>query len=583
MNDLKAFILRIWLIRLFFVLIGFHFMLSTNGQNADVMTAYGVRSPVDHKIVLAGSFCEIRNTHFHTGIDIKPASTKKRNPIYSIADGYISRIKVQDDGYGLSVYIVHKKLGITSVYGHLDAFSMHLYKIVFAEQIKSMSYTVDIYLKPNQLPVKSGERVGYMGNTGNSYGTHLHFEIRDTKTEKPINPFLWGIAPQDHSLPQVDEIMIVEMDTDYAILQRHLIPIPNNGMRSFKYQYPILVSSPYVGIAYNGYDTMDGANNKNGIYKMDLWYGDSLLYTSSWDAISFAENRHIKGTIDYVYLGQHKKVFVQAFNLPNNVIQSLQDFDGRLTCDIFNSYDIRLEISDFHGNKKSIEFNIKCAPTYNVPWPTLDTSIFLVYNKNTEIRHLGCTINAEEGSLYKSEKIYLSDKGFSEGQRIYTISPSDIALKKAWRIQIEPDDPISEPLRSKCAVLSVNDEGDVLYNHGGEWEGDYFVGNISRCGQYRLGVDTVPPTIERLKFATRAQKMAYFSFLIKDNLKTTDRAKGISYQCFIDGKFYPASFKRLTHTLTIPLHDFAKGRHDIKIIAWDDRQNKTEFSHYFTK
>ena len=56
------------------------------------------RSPLDIPLRLAGTFGELRNNHFHAGIDIK---TNRRIglPVYATADGYISRIKVAIWGY----------------------------------------------------------------------------------------------------------------------------------------------------------------------------------------------------------------------------------------------------------------------------------------------------------------------------------------------------------------------------------------------------------------------------------------------------------------------------------------------------
>jgi murein DD-endopeptidase MepM/ murein hydrolase activator NlpD len=59
------------------------------------------RSPVDHTFKIAGTFCELRPNHFHTGIDIKSSNGVQGDNIYAIADGYISRIGISPTGYGL--------------------------------------------------------------------------------------------------------------------------------------------------------------------------------------------------------------------------------------------------------------------------------------------------------------------------------------------------------------------------------------------------------------------------------------------------------------------------------------------------
>ena len=71
------------------------------------------RSPLDIPLVLAGTFGELRSNHFHSGIDIK---TQQREglPVFGIADGSVTRIKVSHWGYGKVLYVAHPN-GYTSV------------------------------------------------------------------------------------------------------------------------------------------------------------------------------------------------------------------------------------------------------------------------------------------------------------------------------------------------------------------------------------------------------------------------------------------------------------------------------------
>ena len=79
------------------------------------------RSPLNIPIVLSGSFGELRSNHFHAGLDIKTQG-KQGLKVFAAADGYVSRIKVQQFGYGKAIYITHPN-GFTSVYGHLSKFN----------------------------------------------------------------------------------------------------------------------------------------------------------------------------------------------------------------------------------------------------------------------------------------------------------------------------------------------------------------------------------------------------------------------------------------------------------------------------
>nr|MCR5455834.1 M23 family metallopeptidase [Bacteroidales bacterium] len=144
-------------------------------------------NPMDIPTVLSASFAELRPNHFHGGIDISTPSIG--TPVKSVADGYVSRIKVSPYGYGYGLYITHYD-GHTTVYGHLSSYAAKIDSVIRKEQYRVQSFDVDFYPEQSLLPVKQGEVVGYSGNTGGSFGPHLHFEVR-TKDDVPINPLAY--------------------------------------------------------------------------------------------------------------------------------------------------------------------------------------------------------------------------------------------------------------------------------------------------------------------------------------------------------------------------------------------------------
>ena len=141
--------------------------------------------PLDIPIILSGTFGELRPNHFHAGIDIKTKGSEGFN-VYSIGDGYVSRIQVTHGGYGKALYVKHDN-GQTSVYAHLQKYSPRIEKIVKEIQYSKESYTFRVYPKKNKIRISKKELIGYSGNTGRSYGPHLHYELRDDM-DRPINP-----------------------------------------------------------------------------------------------------------------------------------------------------------------------------------------------------------------------------------------------------------------------------------------------------------------------------------------------------------------------------------------------------------
>lgn len=124
----------------------------------------------------------------HTGIDYGcPAGT----PVLASETGKVVYSGWKNCGYGYCVFISHKD-GNTTIYEHLLA-----EKVVHTDQI-----------------VVRGQVIGYSGNTGNSTGAHLHFEVRD-RDGKPFNPMALPMMSEDDSIsaPVNDKLTLKEPET----------------------------------------------------------------------------------------------------------------------------------------------------------------------------------------------------------------------------------------------------------------------------------------------------------------------------------------------------------------------------------
>ena len=162
--------------------------------------------PVDYEIVLAGNFGEPRPWHFHGGIDVKTGNVEGKQ-IFSIADGYVSRLTVNMYGFGNAIYVSHPD-GMTSVYCHLKRFA-DKYE---AQLQRTGKDTLSMVFRSDEFPVKAGELIAISGNTGHSTGPHLHMELHDTETwvmydpmEKMARFIADTVAPQAHSFMAVPQ------------------------------------------------------------------------------------------------------------------------------------------------------------------------------------------------------------------------------------------------------------------------------------------------------------------------------------------------------------------------------------------
>jgi murein DD-endopeptidase MepM/ murein hydrolase activator NlpD len=216
------------------------------------------KSPLDIKLNLSGSFGELRSNHFHTGLDFK-TNQKENLKVYAAADGYISRIKISSFGYGKAIYVTHPN-GYTTVYGHLNQGSSKIQDYIKMSHYKEKAFEIELFLKPDELVVKQGEMIALSGNSGGSGGPHLHFEIRDTKSEKPINPLLFGfdLMINDTSEPVVSTLMAYPVGEN-SVVNKSQEPLAINFTKQPDGTFladKVLVSGA-VGFGINAYDMFD--------------------------------------------------------------------------------------------------------------------------------------------------------------------------------------------------------------------------------------------------------------------------------------------------------------------------------------
>ena len=166
--------------------------------------------PLSVKPLLNANFGEMRPNHFHMGLDLNTGA-RENLPIYAPADGYLSRIKIESGGFGRALYFNHSN-GTTTVYAHMNSFLSAVEQFLEQKQYEQETWKIDLQVPAGKFTVKKGQLIGYSGNTGASEGPHVHFEVRDTKTENCLNPLRNGISMEDNLAPEVLKLALYDYD-----------------------------------------------------------------------------------------------------------------------------------------------------------------------------------------------------------------------------------------------------------------------------------------------------------------------------------------------------------------------------------
>lgn len=537
--------------------------------------------PVKGPLRLSGTFGELRSNHFHGGIDIKGGIGV---PLYSVGDGYISRIKIEGGGYGNGLYITHPN-GYTSVYGHMNSFTPELESFVKGLQYANESFDLDIELTPDQFPVKQGDKIGEMGTTGYSFGPHLHLEMRNTQTGATINPLLFGFKVADDQSPRMHQLKVYALNDQLETLDAEIHALVSKhggyGLRGDT----ILVDAEQVGFGLKVYDHMTGVRNWNGIYQLDVSLEDSLIYQFRMETISYDETRYLNAHLDYAEQVTNKAYFNRCYRLPGNrlSIYAEQPEEGVVRLSPRRAKKVEMVASDVAGNRSYFVFWVKQRPESRTATEQTPYNYFLPFNQESVIDNGSIRVHVPRGALY--ENCYLqyqlitdrSDNVFSSVHKLHTpVFPIHKYYELSIRAVVLP-----ESLKDKAFIALC---GNRIVNCGGTWENGMLKTEVRSFGDYCIMVDETPPTIQPENFSSNLRGANKIDFIIRDNYGTGGTAKDLQFRATVDGRWilmkYDAKNDRITHYFddSIPA-----GQHEFRLTLTDAVGNETVFERTFTR
>ena len=536
-------------------------------------------SPIKHELRLAGTFGELRSNHFHMGLDIKSARGVSGDPIFTVGEGFVSRILVSRTGYGNAIYVDHPN-GYTSVYGHLSKFNKEISALVHAEQIKEQSFEIDINLDSSQLLLSAGSELAKMGNSGSSSGPHLHFELRHTKSEVPINPMNFGISPVDRVSPIIKRIKIFHLDDKNSEVSANIFDCKKNQNDQYVLESDtISIAAWRIGIGAMAIDPMNQNSNKNGIYSMKMLLDGIEVYKFSFDSISFPDSKYINAHIDYPHFKNQKQRIHRCYKLPGNKLPFVRSTDNSII-PLYRdkTQEVILEISDYSGNRSTVRFHIRRDEEMSPPPSKLYN--YLLPHQESSIIQLGkLKLFLPEEALYEDLKLYLNrseEKSKDILSDIYYVGTKETPLHKAATIFIRTDN-YNPLLRDKLCIVNCENT-NAKKSFGGHYSQNYVSAEITEFGIYAIGIDTIAPTIVP-RFSTNDLTTAStISFRIDDNMDSAGNAKGLSYRATIDGEWvlfnYDLKSKVIRHKFETPPDG---NEHLLKLAVTDDRGNTSVF------
>ena len=518
-------------------------------------------SPLSIPLKLSASFGDLRPNHFHMGVDFR-TDGKVGLSLFSIEQGYVSRIKITPLGYGRVIYVNHPN-GVTSVYAHCSGFEKSIQKIVLAYQEKNQLNEVDITFTSGEIPVTKGQLIAYSGNSGNSSGPHLHFELRDTKSEKALHPLVHGFDISDIQAPIPSKIYLYPIDQNgYYLNQKKIsIAVVKSGVNYSINTRKIVLTSDFmegtdrVLIGIEGTDKIGVDLSVCGLFENELIVGENSIFHSRIDTVSFDHNKLINDYCDYSEYKRNKKKIHKLIHKSSNhldIYKSAPLQTIRLKGN--DSIPVVIKLTDAKQNTSTLNFEM----VFRKELGTIDSNskpsaLYFLPDSSYYIEEAGNAIRFKPNALFEPlKKTLLITK--DKIQLGTAITP----LNDGASVSMRPIE--SAPIDKQFIYLQgEKEQKEALKTQvvDGKLEAE-----LPSLGTFKVGTDLTAPTILPHNFSASDTSMAKSAIQWKvDDLKTSIS----SYNLFINGKWKVLEYDKKNKLLIHVFEASEKGLINLKL------------------
>ena len=539
------------------------------------------RSPVDYPLSLSGSFGEIRPNHFHSGIDIRTGGQVGK-PVYAIADGYVSRIFISPWGFGKAVYINHAS-GHISVYAHLHHFTWKIAKFARKQQYKRESFYLDTTVPTGQIQIRKGDVIGYSGCSGSSSGPHLHFEIRDMRTQEPMDPLAFGIPIKDNIRPKIRWVKIYPYD-EYSMVNFVSQPLMTKTVGGGK-SYGIslkdtIMVSGNIFFGIEAYDYHDNSSIRCGIKSIELFVDEELIFGQQVDRYEFKDSRYVNAILDYSQNQKNKLRIQRSYIAPGNWLDIFHDVVNNGIVGFYDSglHKILYIVKDVHGNTSKLIFWVKShppAPGGARPRETSKPRNKFIWDLPNSFETTNIRFQMPAMALYEDIdfKYQVSPPVNGSYAPVHELHEKGTPVHLRCTLSIRAET-LPRWLESKALVAKVGKK-DTFISLGGSFKDGFVTTRIREFGEYTIRVDTIPPTINPVNIYhnKNISKQRTITMTISDEFSGIKRYRGT-----LNGKWILMDFDAKRKRLVYKYDDRIKpGANKFHLVIMDGVGNKTEY------
>lgn len=459
------------------------------------------RWPVDLKPEIVANLGELRPNHWHMGLDVR-TNAQVNHRVYAAAAGYIAYIGIRPQSFGRFIIINHPN-GLSTLYGHLNAFFPALEAYVTTQQYQQESWAMELEIPEEKFPVGKGDFIAFSGTTGGSQGPHVHFEIRDTRSGKCLNPLLFGMPLQDDVSPSIVKLAMYDRTQSSYKGSPQFFAVKNTDKGYILPRAPLVTTTAgRVSFGIQSYDRISGSPNQDGIYSATLFVDDRQLIRFIMDSISYDETRYLNAHIDYP-LHYNGGPFIQHLSrLPGDLgsVYHPVGSDGVISLGDTNVHTVRIEVRDSYQNLSILNFKLQRTDgPADAGASSTAPGLVMAPGQENELIKPGFEMLLPADCLYDTVPLvyYKSNSSSSFAiTGIYRVNDASMPVHDDFKVRMMPDKPVPTEWRDRIVMQRTDRKGRSV--HKAEWQKEWLVADMADFGSFQAFADLSAPHINEL-------------------------------------------------------------------------------------
>jgi len=565
--------------RVAFLVLLLSFLSSRSQTRGDTKYPQGYfANPLHIPMSLSANFGELRPNHWHMGLDIR-TDQKENVPVFASGDGYVAHIGIRPQSFGKFIIINHPN-GYSTLYAHLNEFYPALEKYVREKQTEKESWTIEIDFSEKDFKVKKGNEIAKSGNTGGSEGPHLHFEIRETKTGRSLNPLLFGMPLQDDVAPTLLKLAMYDRSISTYDQTPKIFPLKKTDSGYVILKMPLLKTAfKRLSFAIQAVDKFTGSQNGNGIYTARIFKDEEPIAEFVLDEIDYSETEYVNAQIDYRYYKAGKGYFQHISPLPGKEerVYHIYNGDGLIHLDDTLQHTITIQVGDANENFSTTSFRIQFTNSISIDKSDRKPNNFIPGNVNV-VEKKDFEAFLPEKCIYDTiQSVYNSTNSTLPNavSALHQLNDNSYPVHEEMTIRIKPTIQVKKEWRDKI-VIQRNGGNAVLKPI---WQGEWLSAKTGAFGSFIALVDLNPPQLNNIGKGDTVN-LSPASRIV---FTPTDNSGIKSFRAELDGKWLMFTNDKGRSWIYKFDEQCPFGVHELKVRVEDIVGNVTEKTWWFKK